>query len=48
MVRLKGWKGMVYHCLPVPGTASCWVSVWGLFLSSLLESSHCSCSHPQP
>lgn len=21
----KGWKGMVYHHLPIPGTASCWV-----------------------
>lgn len=25
MVGPKGWKGMVYHHLPIPGTASCWV-----------------------
>lgn len=48
MVGPKGWRGKGQHCLPVPGTASCRVSVWGLSLSSLLESAHCSCSHPQP
>lgn len=25
MVGPKGWKGMVYHHLPIPGTAGCWV-----------------------